>query len=201
MAQFLKDTVKDNIKASALEVFTEKGYGKASVKAIAQRAGVSVGNVYRYFDNKEALYSEVISGVYNGIRDVMNQVEATAAYELVHDEETLLSMANHAYKPLVSFVALYKSEKAVFDMLLNSGTDIHYERTIQKFMDLLKEYFHRFWGKDSGIGMTDVEISALTNAMVFSVIDMLHNLDDDRMDEMTHFINTLVQGYFTLRKR
>lgn len=201
MAQFLKDEVKDKIKASAVAVFTEKGYTNASIKAIASHAGVSVGNVYRYFDNKEALYSAVIEGVYKGVTNLMNQVEASEIYQRVHMEDDMAMMATEAHKPLLKFIDLYHREKPVFDMLLNNGVDAYYEETILRFIDLLKGYFTKFWGRDSGIGMTDAEVSALTNALVFSVIDMLQRLDVDEMDQLSDFIGTLIQGYFTIRKK
>jgi AcrR family transcriptional regulator len=60
MPQTLKDEVKDAITAAALDVFSTKGYAAATMAEIAQRAGVSTGNVYRYFAGKEALLDAVV---------------------------------------------------------------------------------------------------------------------------------------------
>ena len=54
--QYRKETVARQILDSAMVEFDEKGYSDASVRAIAERADTSVGNVYRYFRNKEELY-------------------------------------------------------------------------------------------------------------------------------------------------
>ncbi|MGW2085560.1 TetR family transcriptional regulator [Streptomyces sp. NPDC001880] len=43
------------ILETALRLFQERGYGKTTMRAIAQEAGVSVGNAYYYFTNKEHL--------------------------------------------------------------------------------------------------------------------------------------------------
>lgn len=40
---------------AALELLLERGYEKATMRAIAERAGVSVGNAYYYFESKEEL--------------------------------------------------------------------------------------------------------------------------------------------------
>ena len=40
---------------AALELLLERGYEKATMRAIAERAGVSVGNAYYYFKSKEEL--------------------------------------------------------------------------------------------------------------------------------------------------
>lgn len=43
------------LRTAALKLFAERGYGGATVEDIAQKAGVTVGTVYRYFTDKEAL--------------------------------------------------------------------------------------------------------------------------------------------------
>lgn len=46
------------ITEAALALFRERGYEAATMRAIAQRAGVSVGNAYYYFSSKEELIQE-----------------------------------------------------------------------------------------------------------------------------------------------
>jgi len=45
---------------AALEVFGQKGLANARLDDIAARAGVSKGTIYLYFENKEALFREVV---------------------------------------------------------------------------------------------------------------------------------------------
>lgn len=47
------------IMQAALEVFSEEGFGKASISRIAARAGVSKGLMYNYFKNKEELIKTI----------------------------------------------------------------------------------------------------------------------------------------------
>ncbi|HEY6839113.1 MAG TPA: TetR/AcrR family transcriptional regulator [Geobacteraceae bacterium] len=47
---------KEAILAATRKVFAEQGYEQASMRAIAQMAGLSVGGLYLYFKNKEELY-------------------------------------------------------------------------------------------------------------------------------------------------
>ncbi|MFK8848697.1 TetR family transcriptional regulator [Streptomyces sp. Ac-502] len=51
------------ILETALRLFQERGYDKTTMRAIAQEAGVSVGNAYYYFASKEHL----IQGFYDRI--------------------------------------------------------------------------------------------------------------------------------------
>ncbi len=49
------ERTKATIIDAALELFEERGYDATTMRAIAERAGVSVGNAYYYFDSKEQL--------------------------------------------------------------------------------------------------------------------------------------------------
>lgn len=58
--------------ASALELFAEHGFGSTSVKAIAQRAGVSPGLIYTYFPSKDDLLRAVFE---RGVEEVFATLE------------------------------------------------------------------------------------------------------------------------------
>jgi AcrR family transcriptional regulator len=49
-----RDTVAAILKAAA-QVFTTRGYASTTTNHIAERAGVSIGSLYEYFPNKDAL--------------------------------------------------------------------------------------------------------------------------------------------------
>jgi AcrR family transcriptional regulator len=50
----------DEILDAALDVFGEQGFARARLEEVAQRAGVSKGTVYLYFDSKETLFREMV---------------------------------------------------------------------------------------------------------------------------------------------
>lgn len=60
MAQFLKEQVQQRIVASALRVFAAKGYVAATMSEIAEGAAISTGNIYRYYETKEALFDDAV---------------------------------------------------------------------------------------------------------------------------------------------
>lgn len=67
------------IAAAAQELFLERGYDKTTMRAVADRAGVSIGNAYYYFASKEHL----VQAFYDHI-----QVEhAAAAHEALAASE------------------------------------------------------------------------------------------------------------------
>lgn len=60
MAQTQKDHVRAAIVRGAAGLFAEVGYEAATVAGVAERAGSSVGNVYKYFGSKDALFEAVL---------------------------------------------------------------------------------------------------------------------------------------------
>lgn len=60
MAQYLKQDVRDRIVDAAVRSFAESGYAAATMRQIAGAAGLSSGNVYRYFGGKEELFAAAL---------------------------------------------------------------------------------------------------------------------------------------------
>ena len=54
---------RERLLAAAQELIEDGGYGAASVAAIAERAGVAAGTLYRHFDSKQELFVEVFRSV------------------------------------------------------------------------------------------------------------------------------------------
>ena len=83
-------TVETLLDATA-RVLTREGYDRASTNRIAATAGVSVGSLYQYFPNKEALVAalvarhnrEMLQLLRDALREVASLDLATAVRELV----------------------------------------------------------------------------------------------------------------------
>jgi AcrR family transcriptional regulator len=57
---------RQRLLAAARELIEDDGYGSASVAAVAERAGVASGTVYRHFESKAELFLEVFRTVCAG---------------------------------------------------------------------------------------------------------------------------------------
>ena len=55
-----KEERPSELLEAALEVFAERGYAATRLEDVARRAGVTKGTMYLYFDNKEALFKELV---------------------------------------------------------------------------------------------------------------------------------------------
>jgi AcrR family transcriptional regulator len=54
-----KAEARERIIRAALDQLADGGYASASVQAVAARAGVATGTVYRHFASKSDLFAEV----------------------------------------------------------------------------------------------------------------------------------------------
>ena len=67
----------DVILEAAAQVFGDQGYAAATTNHIARRAGVSIGSLYQYFPNKDAiLYSLMERHVREGYELITRETEA-----------------------------------------------------------------------------------------------------------------------------
>ncbi len=66
---------QDRLLRSAREIIEEGGYGAASVLAIAERAGVAAGTLYRHFPSKAELFVEVFRAAGD---EVLAEMESAA---------------------------------------------------------------------------------------------------------------------------
>src|SRR3972149_9723522 len=66
-----------------LDEAEEKGPAAINIKQVAERAGVSIGSLYQYFDNREGLLTFAIELCVRLVKDAFNQYrEALAAMPL-----------------------------------------------------------------------------------------------------------------------
>jgi AcrR family transcriptional regulator len=63
MTQEILAPTRERLLRAARELIEEGGYGAASVIAIADRAGLAAGTLYRHFSSKEDLFVEVFRSV------------------------------------------------------------------------------------------------------------------------------------------
>jgi AcrR family transcriptional regulator len=82
---------RERLLAVARELIEQGGYGSASVAAIADRAGVAAGTLYRHFVSKEELFLEVFRDVCAGEERAMRAAADDAGPGAVDRLEAVLT--------------------------------------------------------------------------------------------------------------
>jgi AcrR family transcriptional regulator len=73
MAQVLKEEVRNRIIEAATIEFFNSGFNNATVRNIAKLAKITPGNVYRYFESKDAIYEAVVLEGYNKLNSIIKK--------------------------------------------------------------------------------------------------------------------------------
>ena len=159
---------REAILQSARELIAQGGIKDAQIQAIAERAGVSSGLVYRYFDNKSQVLIEVLSEAIQHEVKILN-----------HIAESELSSKQKLDKAVTTFVkrAMNSPQLAYSLMFEPVDAELEHERFLSK--QLIKQSIKEILaaGKINGeFGFEDLNTAALcvVGAMTFVVIEPLN---------------------------
>src|SRR5208283_2247450 len=120
-----------------LKLFSKQGYRGTSIRDIAHTAGLSTGNVYHHFPDKEALFRTLLDQYFEAIDDPefpFNKALAAGAFP--DDLEALAWAAEESVRLYQPYVALIYIDVVEFD-----GTHI------RKFYAEMSERFQAFMNR------------------------------------------------------
>ena len=120
--QYLKKEIRERILAAAVEEFKEQGFADASIRNIANNAEISLGNIYRYFTNKEALYFAVINPFMESVKQFVDKDFCFADKSMKEISETL-----------ISFIMQFCDEL----LIIRKGNSVHYESFVKYIIDVM----------------------------------------------------------------
>jgi AcrR family transcriptional regulator len=100
------------ILEAAQEIFTEMGYGAASIRDVVRRSGLASGTFYNYFPDKQSVFQAVLEEHTSELRRRLRAARAGA-----RDVETIVREGFEVY---FSFIV---EDRPLFEMLRrNAGT-------------------------------------------------------------------------------
>src|SRR5437660_9703545 len=100
MTEDLLPPTRERVLRAAQELIEEGGYAGAPVAAIAERAGVAAGTLYRHFESKQELFVEVFRAVCAREERAMRAASAELAADTAAErlEEVLATFAERALR-------------------------------------------------------------------------------------------------------
>ncbi|AFV97057.1 MULTISPECIES: TetR family transcriptional regulator [unclassified Sulfuricurvum] len=97
ISQENKEITKMKILAAGVELIIEKGFKDASMREIAQRAGVSNPTIYNYFPTKEQMLYAYIEWKHQQTREILGTIEGFENYTLREQLQTLIETELELY--------------------------------------------------------------------------------------------------------
>ncbi|AOT71611.1 TetR/AcrR family transcriptional regulator [Geosporobacter ferrireducens] len=181
--QVLKDDVRNAIHQSALVEFQEKGFKNASMRSIAERGGMTVGNLYRYFNSKEDLFYAVISPAYHKIIDLT--------------QEQFIKMENaKAVQNFFEYIAdrimtINREHRRELLILIDGCEETRFEHAIEEIILLVEnkfrnQVFPRL--KEKGVQIPDEFFACVLSASLVEGIKVIlkHYEDEAKMKPLVH---------------
>lgn len=115
----ISDERKNLILEVGIEEFSSKGYENANINIIAQKAGISIGLMYKYFATKEDLFMTCIGRGMSILDDTLQEIMVSGDKLLIKAEKLIratceLSKKNSKYIRLYNEITAEKDgERAV----------------------------------------------------------------------------------------
>lgn len=87
---------QNRIIEAALNEFAQYGYSEANINKIAERAGVSVGSLYKYFSDKQNLYQTIVAISTDTLKEVLGRIVAENEDIFLIIEKIINAIQEHA---------------------------------------------------------------------------------------------------------
>lgn len=181
--QVLKESVRNSIVEASILEFFEYGFQNANMRRIADKANITVGNIYRYYKNKETLFKEILLPAERAIEDLASfdkELNITAI-KSVDDVNQLVTYIMNVLKPYT---------REIYIMTLDtSGT--HYIKIRNNLENMIINKINTFYPKKFDRYLLKV-ISASFIQAIFAVFrDNINNIR--RIHDM---VSQLIVYYF-----
>ncbi len=192
LKQQVKLSTKERILNAAMIVFAEKGFHLTTVDEIAEAAGVGKGTLYRYFANKETLFSELI-------RLRLEELEQSAQ-AILDGQDDVLTMITKYVRIYFEFFDRHQSlYRLIVQERLDVGKQVQdvYFKKVMRSIPLLKRKIYE--ASQRGV-LKDVDFQTV----FYGVMGFIHGVIQkwlardcsySLMDELPTVMEVLFHGF------
>lgn len=89
---------RDRILNVAIKEFADNGFENTSIQQIAKKAGISVGSIYKYFENKETMFSMVVHEGMSSLEELLMSLADSSEDILVKAETIIRALLKYSKK-------------------------------------------------------------------------------------------------------
>ncbi|MEA1918533.1 MAG: TetR/AcrR family transcriptional regulator [Campylobacterota bacterium] len=117
MARLSREERKISIMQKALKLFSSEGFYATTIPDIANKVGMSVGNMYNYFTSKEALAKELIvyiSEIIGHELRQINEMDVTTKEKIEKITHMYFTLATERPETIEYFLRVYLSNREIF---------------------------------------------------------------------------------------
>ncbi len=180
----------EKIVAAAKKEFLTYGFTDASMRHIAEEAGMSASGLYKHFASKEEMFSALVEPAYQGLLALFRQ-EAGDQEQVIGTGDVSIWETGQDAKRAVAYI--YDHLDA-FRLIVCKSQGTKYENTLHDLAVLEEELTLSFMEvlKKQGVKLNDFsekELHLLTTSNVNAVFQTVEH--DFTRDEAMHYADTL----------
>lgn len=194
--QYKKDVLRESILTEAEKEFFEKGYINASLRQIAKRSGMTIGNLYHYFDSKEALFNELVKNEHEAFVYMLNH-----HYE---NEFALDARGSADIRVWKGFLRTFLSQlKPIFTnrflIMLDRSAGTSYENTKEEFVKFVSAHFYEHI-EDTSMFSSTKFAELIARQLIDGIMNVIRSVPDEneRLDMMTDLFLFYIIGIMGL---
>ncbi|MBQ4631624.1 MAG: TetR/AcrR family transcriptional regulator [Clostridia bacterium] len=117
---------QNRILSAGLSVFSLNGYHDAKMTEIAKKGGVSVGSLYKYFDNKHMLFLALVGKTVSRMEELLRELLNTDMDILLKTERIIRSVQQFSREDTM-LIKLYQAMTAESDPTLAESFAVEME--------------------------------------------------------------------------
>ncbi|WP_238653163.1 TetR/AcrR family transcriptional regulator [Paenibacillus piscarius] len=192
--QILKEDTNKRILAAARQEFEQFGYSQSSMRRIAAAAGMTTGNIYRYYKNKEDLFHVLIQPTYlhftNFILKIQTNVHVFLSATQHTEEHTKL-----VYQPFYDLILFLEESSIEAKILLTLSEGSPFQNAKQELITIIVQIFEAisYRNKESLSSVEKVVIGVLASTLIEGVCITLKTVDNK--EQMRYSILALASTF------
>lgn len=184
--------------------FLERGFNEASLRIIAQNAGVSTSAIYTRYSGKEGLFQYLVEAAANGMREYIYQA-LSGFSALAHEKqrEQYKEYSDGGFPVLVDFIYSHFDE---FKLLVNCSPNSFYNDFLESLVEIdmacMRSFLKNTNSKAYAEGrITDGFLHVVSSAFYSGIFEVVkHDMPQDEaviyIDELRRFYNSGWKEYF-----
>ena len=188
----------EKILSCAKEEFLEKGYTDASIRTIAQNAGVSTSTIYTRYSDKEGLFRVLVEPVAKGLKELLRQSLSDFFFLLTGaraERKNLWNTQIVGFEAVIAYIYEYFSE---FKLLITGAPGNYYQEFLEGLVELdtncTKKFLIQVGSKTLAEGrVTDGFLHVVSSAFYSGIFEVV--IHDMPMEEAKNYINELRAFY------
>jgi AcrR family transcriptional regulator len=130
----LKNEIRVRIQQVATAEFLKHGYEQVSMRAIARKSAISVGNLYNYYKNKEDLFYSLTRSSYHYLNELLREVND-------HGPEGAVANTEFTKSLVMRISELVKQHRVGFLLMIDRGRGTKYHGLRDKLITVIFRHF------------------------------------------------------------